>query len=147
MNTAIFNIYDTYHKNKKTVGIIMMLINVLLFIYYCSLLFADAGIWTAMYAAVNPFTTGAYILGAAVLIQYIMYDNWIIKVLLSAFYGIVILQSFVVMMGMTSIWEMCIYIPHLIVIILCGIVTRSKQNMSTGDAAAVQDEGAKDNGI
>lgn len=67
--------------------------------------------------------------------------------LLSAFYGIVILQSFVVMMGMTSIWEMCIYIPHLIVIILCGIVTRSKRNMSAEDAAAVQDEGAKDNGI
>lgn len=143
MNTAIFSIYDTCHKHKKAAGIVMMIVNALLFIYYCSLLFADAGIWTAMYAAVNPFTTGAYILGAAVLIQYIMYDNWIIKVLLSAFYGIVILQSFVVMMGMTSIWEMYIYIPHLIVIILCGIVTRSKQNMSAGDAATAQDESVK----
>lgn len=140
MNTVIFSIYDTYHENKKTVGIIMMIVNVLLFVYYCSLLFADVGIWTEMYSIVNPFTTGAYILGVAVLIQYIMYDGWIIKVLLSAFYGIVILQSFVVMMGMTSIWEMCIYIPHLIVIILCGIVTRSKQNISTGDAAMAQDE-------
>lgn len=140
MNTVIFSIYDTYHKNKKTVGIIMMIVNVLLFVYYCSLLFADVEIWTDMYSIVNPFTTGAYILGAAVLIQYIMYDGWIIKVLLSAFYGIVILQSFVVMMGMTSIWEMCIYIPHLIVIILCGIVTRSKRNISTRDAAMAQDE-------
>ena len=80
-----------------------------------------------MYAAVNPFTTGAYILGAAILIQYIMYDNWIMKVLLSAFYGWVVLMSLVVMMGMTSAWELCIYIPHLVVIVLCGIVTRSKQ--------------------
>lgn len=62
-----------------------------------------------MYAVVNPFTTGAYILGAAILLPYVMYDDRIMKALLDGFYGWVILISFIVITGMTSVWELCIY--------------------------------------
>ena len=66
-------------------------------------LLAHEEIWNAIYVVVNPFTTGACILGAIVLIQYVMYDSWIVKGLLSIFYGMVILVSFIAIMGMTSV--------------------------------------------
>lgn len=149
MDTIIFRIYDNYHKHKKMINIIMLVADLLLFLYY--LLFFNPGMWTLpheaiwneMYAVVNPFTTGAYILGMAILLQYIMYDDWIIKALISGFYGWIILISFIVIMGMTSVWELYIYIPHLIVAVLCGIVTRSKQKIRTRDTA-VQDESVKE---
>lgn len=137
MDTVISKIYDSYHKHKKRMNIIIIMVNMLLCAYYFSFnpivpatwLLAHEGIWNEMYAIVNPFTIGAYILGVVVLIQYIMYDGWIIKGLLSIFYGMVILISFIVMMGMTSAWELCIYLPHIVVIVLCGIVTHRKQKL------------------
>lgn len=150
MDTVVFSIYKTYHKNKKTMGIIMMIVNVLLFLYYLPFFNPTMGllphgeIWDAMYVVVNPFTIGAYILGVVVLIQYMMYDGWIIKALIGSFYGWIILISLVVIMGMTSVWELCIYIPHLMVIVLCGIVTRSKQKIRLRDAATAQCESVKE---
>ncbi len=149
MDIVIFRIYDHYQNHKKPIRIIMLIVDLLLFLYY--LLFFNPGMWTLpheaiwneMYAVVNPFTTGAYILGVVILLQYIMYDDWITKVLLSGFYGWLILISLIIIIGMTSVWELCIYIPHLIVAVLCGIVTRSKQKIRTRDTA-VQDESVKE---
>ncbi|WP_256133695.1 hypothetical protein [Anaerovorax odorimutans] len=79
------------------------------------------------------------------MIQYIMYDGWIVKRLLRIFYGMVILISFVVMIGMTTAWEMYIYITHLIVIVLCGIANHNKWKRRTleENKAIVQDESVK----
>ncbi len=142
-DTVICSIYNTYHQHKKTMRIVMMAVNLLLFLYYLPFfnpttwLEAYEGIWDEMYLAVNPFMTGAYILGMAILIQYIMYDNWIVKSLLSSFYGWIILVSLLVIMGMTRVWELCIYIPHLAMIILCCFVTLRKRKISTRDTDIV----------
>lgn len=148
MDTVIFSIYAYYHKHKKRMNIIMVIVNVLLLAYYLSFnpilpagwLLAHEEIWNAIYVVVNPFTTGACILGAIVLIQYVMYDSWIVKGLLSIFYGMVILVSFIAIMGMTSVWELCIYIPHIAVIVLCVIVTCRKQKMRAAEGIDAQDE-------
>lgn len=148
VDKVIFSIYDNYHKHKKTMNIIMIIVNVLLFVYYVSFnpiltatwRLAHEEIWNEMYIVVNPFTIGAYILGVVVLIQYIMYDGWIIKGLRSIFYGMVIFISFIVIMGMTSAWELCIYIPYLVVIVLCGIVTHRKRKFRATDGITAQDE-------
>lgn len=150
MDTVIFRIYDHYQNHKKPIRIIMLVVDLLLFLYY--LLFFNPGmwplpheeVWNAIYAVLNPFTTGAYILGAAILLQYMMYDDWIVKALLGGFYGWIILISCIVIMGMTSLWELCIYVPHLMVAVLCGIVTRSKQRIRARGAAAVQDQSVKE---
>ncbi|MCQ4636826.1 hypothetical protein NE619_08785 [Anaerovorax odorimutans] len=134
---VIFHIYDNYHKHKKPISILMGVVNAVLFAYYFLLapfiltpiftwVTIHEEIWYEIYEVINPFTIGSYTLGAIVLLQYIMYDGWVIKCLLSIFYGWILLMSLVLLMGMTSAWDLCVYIPHLVVIILCGIVTYRK---------------------
>lgn len=74
-----------------------------------------------LYAAVNPFTAGSYILGISVLLYSILFQNRIIKVILGVMYISVIICTFVAIMGMSGISGFVIYLPH-IAIIAGGIV-------------------------
>lgn len=132
---VLFGLRENYQKHKLLVKIITVFANIILLVYYFMFIpiistsswgIEHEAIWDKVYSVVNPFTTGAYILGVIVLLQYIMYDSWIIKVLISIFYGLVVFTSLIVIMGMTRIWELCIYIPHLLLITLCGMVTYRK---------------------
>ena len=79
----------------------------------------DYYIWNRLYTAINPFTIAAYLLGLVVLLQYIIYDNIVLKVLITIFYGWIMLMSLVAIMGIIHWWELSIYLPHIIIIILC----------------------------
>lgn len=74
-----------------------------------------------LYVTVNPFTVGSYILGISVLLYYILFQNIIIKAILGIVYILAIICTFVAIMGMSSISDFVIYIPH-ILIIVSGIV-------------------------
>lgn len=138
MDTVILKLHHNYHNHKTRNTLILAMVNLLLLVYFA--LFICVGpfdawartheaLWYEIYHAVNPFTTGAYIVGLAVLIQHVMYDGWVIKSLISLFYAAVICASWIATMGMTSPWEMWIYLPHLLVIILCVAVSYRKRKI------------------
>ena len=80
-------------------------------------------IWSDYLYKINPFTVGSYMMGILTLFFYVSFKHIIIKVLISLLYIYVILFSLIAVMGVTKIWELYIYIPHLIIwgIIICII--------------------------
>jgi len=132
---GIFSIYEKYHTHKIIINIGLILTYALVFLYYAMFIpFIAANtwimenefIWEKIYAIINPFTTGTYILGLIVMSQYIIYDSLVLKILISLFYGMIVFLSLIVTMGMTKWWELYIFLPHIIIASLCVLVSYRK---------------------
>lgn len=132
---GIFSIYDKCHTHKIIINIGLILVYALIVIYYAMFIpfiatntwiMENESIWEKIYATINPFTTGAYILGLIVLSQYVIYDSLVLKIMISLFYGMIVFSSLIVIMGMTKWWELYIYLPHIVIVFLCVLVSYRK---------------------
>lgn len=85
-----------------------------------------------LYTVLNPFTTGAYLLGIAVLLCCTFFSSRFLKVVLCLFYGLVIFVSLAALMGADSMLDLLIYVPHLFIIgaIVYTFVKTTKKNAS-----------------
>lgn len=137
----ILKVGDTYRSHKNLIRVLMAAIDVLLIIYFLGFIpffpIADwtmthHGLWTWLYGLVNPFTTGSYVFGAVLLIHFFLFDGVVVKLLLGVFYAMIVFVSLIAIMGMTSAVELCIYLPHLLVVVLCILVTARKWKIRQG---------------
>lgn len=106
----------------------MGIVYLVLFVYYIRFIPSVATttwfmekeyIWNQIYMLISPFTIGAYILGLVVFVQYLISKNVFIRVFASLFYGMILFFSFFAIMGMTELWELYIFIPHVIIVLMC----------------------------
>ena len=134
---------ETYRSHKNPVRILMAAIDVLLITYFLGFIpfspiadwiMAHHGLWTWLYGLVNPFTIGCYMFGAVLLIHFLLFDSVVVKLLRGVFYAMIVFVSLIAIMGMTSAVELCIYLPHLLVVILCILVTVRKWKIRQGGA-------------
>lgn len=134
---VLISIRNKYKAHSMFINIILGIIYLALFAYYIMFIPPVASttwvmekeyIWHKIYMYINPFTVGAYILGLVVLAQYIICKNVIVRILVSLFYGMIIFFSLVVIMGMTELWELYIFIPHVIIVSMCiAIIFRERK--------------------
>lgn len=132
---CLFKIYDTFKGHRPLINVIFILVDGLLLFYYLafipslgwsSLLLNNESVWLKLYYTINPFTTAAYIFAILVLFHYIIYDSIVVKVLISIFHALIIFTSLILIMGMTKVWELIIYLPHVLVIFFCIVVSFRK---------------------
>ena len=116
-------------RGLKFITIIML---VLTLAYYACFFAWALGSWSdnipaaeEFFTAVNPFTMGSYALGVAVLLYCITFRNGPLKAVIGALYILIILFTLIAVMGMSSITDLIMYLPHLIVIAGCAIGIRS----------------------
>lgn len=135
MNIAeqiVIGIERIYKHYKLWIIIIMSVIDVLMSIYFAKFIpfisLNDWGIvheqlWERLYNLVNPFTIGSYVLGVLVLLQFIIFDGTIIKLLLGVFYVSIVFISFVAVIEMISVAELSFLLPHILILTLCVVVS------------------------
>lgn len=126
---------NIYNQHSIIVISLAIIIDILLLLYYLIFIpfwpetgwvVAHEEIWYSIYRAFSPFTSGAYLTGIVVIAHFLFFKSIIAKALISIFYGLIICISLIVMMGMTSVWELYIYLPHLAIIIICILVCKAK---------------------
>ena len=79
---------------------------------------------------INPFTIGAYLLGAVALLNLKYCQSKAYRIAFFVFYCIIVVCTLVAIMGMTNWWELIMYAPHLIIIV-AAILIVSKRNGNT----------------
>jgi len=141
---GIFKIYDKFQGHRPLINVIFILVDGLLLFYYfafipspvwSSPLLNNDSVWIKLYTTINPFTTAAYIFAILALFHYIIFDSIVVKTLISIFHGLIILTSLILVMGMTKVWELIIYLPHVLAIFFCIVVSYRKwkrKNAKTG---------------
>lgn len=130
---------EFYMGQRIKMNIFAAVLDVLLFVYFIPLFVslvpsesvfawseANEHLWYSVYNCVSPFTIGKYILGATLLWHFLIYENKILNAVISAFYIWVLFNSLIVTMGMTHAWELYIYIPDIVVIVLAGVILYKK---------------------
>ena len=76
---------------------------------------------------INPFTIGAYLLGAVALLNLKYCQRKAYRIAFFVFYCIIALCTLVSIMGMTYWWELLMFAPHVIVMV-AAIIIVSKRN-------------------
>ncbi len=94
---------------------------------------AHENLWARLYSLVDPYTTGSYILGVLVLLQFIMLDSTIIKLILGIFYTTIIFFSFVAVIEMVNLTELSFLLPHIVILIICIVVSVTEQRPEAGN--------------
>lgn len=116
--------------NKKTRTVLtIVFITFIIFIYFPFIadLFLEGytaidTIWDKIYEVLSPFTTISYIVGIMSLIMNDIHDNLLVKLIFILSYVWAIFFALVAIMGMNSIIDGIIYLPHIFIIILHVIV-------------------------
>lgn len=116
--------------NKKTRTVLtIVFIAFIIFIYFPFIadLFLEGytvidSIWDKIYEVLSPFTTISYIVGIMSLIMNDVHDNLLVKVIFILSYAWALFFALVAIMGMDSLIDGIIYLPHLFIIILHIIV-------------------------
>lgn len=70
-----------------------------------------------------------FIIGVVSLIICLLYNHMFLKCIFIMLYIVSIVISLVSIMGMTSIWELGIFIPHIAIFILHYLVLKRKNKM------------------
>lgn len=86
--------------------------------------------YSGFIAYINPFTIGAYLLGAVALLNLKYCQSKAYRIVFFLFYLIIVVCTLVAIMGMTNLWELIMYAPHLIIIV-AAILIVSKRNGNT----------------
>ena len=86
--------------------------------------------YSGFIAYINPFTIGAYLLGAVALLNLKYCQRKAYRIAFFVFYCIIVVCTLVAIMGMTNWWELIMYAPHLIIIV-AAILIVSKRNGNT----------------
>lgn len=76
----------------------------------------------AFLALINPFIIGAYLLGIVALLNLKYCRRKAYRITFFLLYCIVATCTLVAVMGMTHWWELLMYVPHLIILILAMIL-------------------------
>ena len=83
--------------------------------------------YSGFIAYINPFTIGAYLLGAVALLNLKYCQSKIYRIAFFVFYCIIAVCTLVAIMGMTYWWELFMYAPH-VIIIAAAIMIMSRRN-------------------
>ena len=75
-----------------------------------------------IFAVVNPFTIGSYLIGIVALLNLKFIRSRIYRTVFFIIYLFIAFCSLVATMGMTYWWELLIYLPHLFTIIGCAVI-------------------------
>lgn len=135
MQKIVKSCTNIYNQHSIIVISLAIIIDILLLLYYlvfipfwpeASWIITHEEIWYSIYRTFSPFTSGAYLTGIVVIAHFLFFKSIIAKALISIFYGLIICISLIVMMGMTNIWELYIYLPHLAIIIICILICKVK---------------------
>ena len=86
--------------------------------------------YSGFIAYINPFTIGAYLLGAVALLNLQYCQSKAYRIAFFVFYCIIVVCTLVAIIGMTNWWELIMYAPHLIIIV-AAILIVSKRNGNT----------------
>jgi membrane-associated HD superfamily phosphohydrolase len=117
-------------KHRK----ILIMSNVAIIAYYAAfLLWAELSqpgegetvvmhAYSGFLALINPFTIGAYLLGIVALLNLKYCRRKAYRITFFLLYCIVAACTLVAVMGMTHWWELLMYVPHLIILILAMIL-------------------------
>jgi len=118
-------------KNKTSNRLVLIIdgLCILLFLLFVSFIFVlpeevQKKVLPA-FAIINPFTSGAYVLGCGLLVTCIWGKGRIILslgVVIAGCYMMIVLISLVAVMGMTSAVELLFFLPHVVIIVACLIV-------------------------
>lgn len=117
-------------KHRK----ILIMSNVAIIAYYAAfLLWAELSqpgegetvvmhAYSGFLALINPFTIGAYLLGIVALLNLKYCRRKAYRIIFFLLYCIVAACTLVAVMGMTHWWELLMYVPHLIILVLSMIL-------------------------
>ena len=83
--------------------------------------------YSGFIAYINPFTIGAYLLGAVALLNLKYCQSKAYRIGFFVFYCFLAVCSLVAIMGMTYWWELFMYAPH-VIIIVAAIMIMSRRN-------------------
>jgi hypothetical protein len=86
--------------------------------------------YSGFIAYINPFTIGAYLLGAVALLNLKYCQSKAYRIGFFVSYCFLAVCSLVAIMGMTYWWELFMYAPH-VIIIVAAILIVSKSNGNT----------------
>ena len=86
--------------------------------------------YSGFIAYINPFTIGAYLLGAVALLNLKYCQSKAYRIGFFVSYCFLAVCSLVAIMGMTYWWELFMYAPH-VIIIVAAILIVSKRNGNT----------------
>ena len=78
--------------------------------------------YSGFLALINPFTIGAYLLGIVALLNLKYCRRKAYRIIFFLLYCIVAACTLVAVMGMTHWWELLMYVPHLIILVLAMIL-------------------------
>lgn len=138
LDGVLISVRSKYKTRRVVINLTLAIIYLALLAYYImfippvastSWVMKNESIWNEIYKYLNPFTVGAYILGLVVLVQYIMCKNVVVRILVSMFYGMIIFSSLIVIMGMTELWELYIFMPHVLIISICIVILFREKNI------------------
>lgn len=138
LDGVLISVRSKYKTRRVVINLTLAIIYLALLAYYImfippvastSWVMKNESIWNEIYKYLNPFTVGAYILGLVVLVQYIMCKNVVVRILVSMFYGMIIFSSLIVIMGMTELWELYIFAPHVLIISICIVILFREKNI------------------
>ena len=111
-------------KHRK----ILIMSNIAIIAYYAAfLLWAELSpvvmhAYSGFLALINPFTIGAYLLGIVALLNLKYCRRKAYRIIFFLLYCIVAACTLVAVMGMTHWWELLMYVPHLIILVLAMIL-------------------------
>ena len=94
--------------------------------------------YSGFIAYINPFTIGAYLLGAVALLNLKYCQSKTYKIAFFVFYCIIAVCTLVAIMGMTKWWELLMYAPHVIMIV-AAIMIVSRRNDNKREDLQVRD--------
>ena len=89
--------------------------------------------YSGFIAYINPFTIGAYLLGAVALLNLKYCQSKAYRIGFFVFYCIIVVCTLVAIMGMTYWWELFMYAPHVIIIVAAFIIASRRNDNKRDD--------------
>ena len=106
--------------NNKTIKILFYSAEILAIAYISILVYWIIvtpdynAISTKVVTLINPFTTGSYIIGAIVVLNFFLTENKALKWLGLFIYITILTFSLISVMGITSVSGLVIFVPHIV---------------------------------
>ncbi len=137
-DTKIRNIREKVNENGFLNKILPIGLIIFFVLYYLPVMpvFSDkiSGeelvlIWDKVYKVLDPFVFMPYVMGLVSVFITIAYRKIWFKIVYFLFYIISIMFSLMMVMGMTSIWELLVFLPHVVCLIIDAVLALRYKNI------------------
>lgn len=138
IDTQIRNIREKVNSNTFFDKILPIGLIILFVLYYLPVMpvFSDkiSGeelvlIWDKVYKVLDPFVFMPYVMGLMSIFITMAYRKIWFKIVYFLFYIVSIMFSLMMVMGMTSTWELLVFLPHAVCLIIDAVLALRCRNI------------------